>query len=85
MMNPSRIRRYMIKSEEFWSKNTEEKELVEILIGLQKFATCKFRRLRNLATCEISQVAKCLLIGLVGFVRNNVCEWLKTEIIEAKS
>ena len=45
MMNPSRIRRCMIEPEEIWSKNTKEKELSGNFVGLQKFATCKFRRL----------------------------------------
>ena len=52
MMNPSRIRRCMVESEEFGSKNTEEKELSGNFAGLQKFATCKFRRLPIFATCE---------------------------------
>ena len=52
----------MVESEEIGSKNTEEKELSGNFAGLRKFTTCKsqpakFRRLRKLATCEISQVA----------------------------
>ena len=47
MKNQSKIPRYMIKSEEFWSKNTEEKEPVEILTGLQKFATCEISQVAN--------------------------------------
>ena len=57
-MNLSRIRRCMIEPEEIWSKNTEEKELSGNFAGLQKFATCEFRRLLKFlkfAGCEISQ------------------------------
>ena len=57
MMNPSRILRCMVESEEIGHKNTKEKELSGNFEGLRKFATYKFRRLRNFAACEISQVA----------------------------
>ena len=51
-MNPSRIRRCIIKPEEIWRKNTEEMELSGNFAGLRKFATCKFCRLRIFAVCE---------------------------------
>ena len=40
----------MIKPEEIWSISTEEKELGGNFARLQKFATCKFRRLPIFAT-----------------------------------
>ena len=57
MMNLSRIRRCMVESEEFGSKNIEEKELSGNFAGLRNFATCEisqvanFRNLRTLLTC----------------------------------
>ena len=44
-MNPSRIRRRMIKPEEIWSKNAEEKES-----SVEISQVVNFCRLRNFAT-----------------------------------
>ena len=68
-MNLSRIQRCMNKSEEIQSKFIEEwrSKLLKFW-GLQNFSTCKFRRLRIISTCKISQVANfCNLRNFAGY------------------
>ena len=63
-MNPSRIRRCIIKEEEIWRKNTEEKELNGNFVGCEFSQPANFHRLRNFITRSPVPAVDCFLTRL---------------------